>query len=109
MAFERTYLSRTICADLDQYYFNAYTNAIYKGVAMAIASVFINNRSQAVRLPAELRLPDSVKKVNVRAVGNDRIISPVDQTWDSFFNSPGVTEDFLIARAAQNQADRETL
>jgi virulence-associated protein VagC len=44
---------------------------------MAITTIFTNNRTQAVRLPAELRLPETVKKVDVRARGNERIISPI--------------------------------
>ena len=44
---------------------------------MTISTVFINNRTQAVRLPVDLRLPDGVRKVEVRAKGNERIISPV--------------------------------
>jgi antitoxin VapB len=77
---------------------------------MAIGSVFTNNRSQAVRLPAELRLPDGVKRVEIRAKGNERIISPVGQSWDSFFlNGPSVTDDFLESRATQNQPEREAL
>ena len=75
---------------------------------MTTSTVFINNRSQAVRLPAELRLPDNIKKVNIRAKGNERIISPVDQQWDSFFlNGPVVSDDFLEERASQNQVERE--
>ena len=50
-------------------------------------SVFTNNRSQAVRLPADVRLPEGVKKVQVRARGVDRIISPVGHTWDDFFRN----------------------
>ena len=77
---------------------------------MTISSIFTNNRSQAVRIPAELRIPDGVKKVDVRAKGNERIISPAGQTWDSFFvNGPEVTDDFMEERASQNQADREAL
>jgi len=77
---------------------------------MTITSVFTNNRSQAVRLPAELRLPEGVKRVQVRALGSDRIISPVDQTWDSFFmNSTEVSEDFMVERASQAQSERESL
>ena len=76
---------------------------------MTITSVFTNNRSQAVRLPAELRLPEGVKRVQVRALGSDRIISPVDQTWDSFFmNSTEVSEDFMVERASQAQSERES-
>ena len=77
---------------------------------MSITTVFTNNRSQAVRLPADMRLPDDVKKVEVRARGADRIISPVGQTWDEFFlNGPPVSDDFLNERATQIQADREAL
>ena len=77
---------------------------------MAISSVFINNRTQAVRLPVELRLPEGVRKVEVRARGNERIISPVGQTWDSFFlGGPAVSDDFMAERASQHQAEREAL
>lgn len=77
---------------------------------MTIASVFTNNRSQAVRMPADLRLPDGVKRVQVRALGSDRIISPVDHTWDSFFlNGPKASEDFMDERAGQVQSERESL
>lgn len=77
---------------------------------MTIASVFINNRSQAVRMPADLRLPEGVKRVQVRALGSERIISPVDHTWDSFFlNGPEVSDDFMMERAGQVQSERENL
>ena len=75
---------------------------------MTTTTVFTNNRSQAIRLPAELRLPDSVKRVDVRARGCERIIAPLGQTWDSFFlDSPQVADDFLEARASQEQPERE--
>lgn len=77
---------------------------------MRITSVFTNNRSQAVRLPAGVRLPEGVKKVQVRARGVDRIISPVGHTWDEFFlNGPQALEDFLAERASQHQPAREAL
>lgn len=69
---------------------------------MRITSVFTNNQSQAVRLPAD------VKRVQVRARGVDRIISPVGRTWDGFFlNGPQACEDSMSERASQQQADRE--
>jgi antitoxin VapB len=77
---------------------------------MTTTTVFINNRTQAVRLPSELRLPNEVKRVDVRARGNERIISPVGQSWDSFFlNGLTVSDDFLETRATQTQAAREAL
>jgi len=76
---------------------------------MATGSVFVNNRTQAVRLPAEARFPEDVKKVSVRVQGADRILSPADKTWDSFFLGDGtVTEDFLTERASQDQTERES-
>ena len=77
---------------------------------MTATSVFINNRSQAIRIPAELRLPDSVKRVDVRARGCERVIAPLGQTWDSFFlNGPQVADDFMETRANQDQPAREAL
>jgi len=75
---------------------------------MFIGSVFVNNRTQAVRLPADTRFPDTIKKVSVRVVGQDRILSPVDKSWDSFFlSSDTVSDDFMVERASQQQPDRE--
>lgn len=76
---------------------------------MAITTVFTNNRSQAVRLPADLRLPDTVKQVSVRARGKERIIAPLESSWDSFFHDgQTVSDDFLQERAPQ-QTTRESL
>jgi antitoxin VapB len=75
---------------------------------VAITKLFLSNRSQAVRIPADLRLPDSVKEVEVRACGQERIIAPVGRSWDSFFlDGPAVSDDFLAERADQEQAERE--
>jgi len=75
---------------------------------VAITKLFLSNRSQAVRMPADLRLPDTVKEVEVRACGQERIIALVGRSWDSFFlDGPGVSDDFLAERADQEQAERE--
>jgi antitoxin VapB len=75
---------------------------------MTTSTVFINNRSQAIRLPAALRLPDSVKRVDVRARGCERVIAPLGQTWDSFFaDDTQVADDFLVTRASQTPSERE--
>ncbi len=77
---------------------------------MTTSTVFINNRSQAVRLPVNVRLPENVKKVSIRVKGNERIIAPVGQTWDSFFLEPErVTDDFMEERDAGEQPEREAL
>lgn len=77
---------------------------------MSISTVFINNRTQAVRIPADVRLPENVKQVTVRAIGKERIIAPLESTWDSFFINPlNVTEDFMPERVTQTQPEREAL
>jgi len=77
---------------------------------MSISTVFINNRTQAVRIPADVRLPENVKQVTVRAIGKERIIAPLESTWDSFFINPlNVTDDFMPQRATQTQPEREAL
>jgi antitoxin VapB len=73
-------------------------------MAITTTTVFINNRTQAVRLPSEARLPENVKKVNVRVRGKERIISPVANSWDNFFHhGPTVTDDFMNERGNQGQ------
>lgn len=77
---------------------------------MSVGTVFVNNRTQAVRIPLDMRLPEGVHKVEIRAKGNERIIAPVGQSWDSFFlGAPMVSDDFLKERASQDQPEREAL
>ncbi len=77
---------------------------------MSTSTVFTNNRSQAVRLPADMRFPDTVKKVEVRILGLERIIAPAESAWDSFFlGGQTVSDDFLIERADQQQSERGSL
>ncbi len=47
---------------------------------MSQSTVFVNNRTQAVRLPEELRFPENVKKGTVQAVGEERLIAPLMNT-----------------------------
>lgn len=76
---------------------------------MQQGSVFENNRTQSVRLPAETRFPQGVKKVSVRVLGNERIISPIENTWDSFFLGENLfSDDFMPERAEQYQSERES-
>lgn len=77
---------------------------------MAIGTVFSNNRTQAVRLPAETRFPETVKRVQVRVLGLERVISPISSTWDSFFlDATMPTDDFMTQRENQSQTEREAL
>ena len=65
---------------------------------MEQTTVFKSNRSQAVRLPKAVALPEGVKRVDVVAVGRTRIIAPAGEVWDSWFDGPGVSDDFMAER-----------
>jgi antitoxin VapB len=71
--------------------------------------IFKSNRSQAVRLPREVAFPDSVKDVEITSIGSKRMIAPVGQSWDEWFNAPGVSSDFMTARRQPEDQLRETL
>ncbi|OJV58535.1 MAG: antitoxin [Burkholderiales bacterium 68-10] len=76
---------------------------------MEQASVFRSNRSQAVRLPVQVALPDSVKRVDVIALGNARLLVPAGQAWDSWFDGEGVSDDFMAERDQPAPQEREAL
>ena len=49
-------------------------------------------------------------QVTVRALGKERIIAPLQSSWDSFFMGDlQATDDFMTTRATQTQAERESL
>lgn len=73
------------------------------------ASVFKTNRTQAIRLPKALALPEGVKFVEVVAMGNSRLITPLGGSWDSWFDQPGVSEDFMSTRDQPEADAREDL
>ena len=76
---------------------------------MSTGTVFENNRTQAVRLPADTRFPEGIKHVSVRVVGYDRVISPVEKAWDSFFfGDKHVSDDFMTERDQPVAQDRES-
>lgn len=76
---------------------------------MEQSTVFKTNKSQAVRLPKPVALPDSVKKVDIIKLGNARLITPAGQSWTSWFDGPGVSDDFMSEREQPTSQEREPL
>jgi antitoxin VapB len=76
---------------------------------MKSGAVFKSNTSQAVRLPKEVALPDSVKRVDIIPMGRGRLIVPVGEGWNSWFDEPGVTSDFMNLRDQPSEQTRESL
>lgn len=65
---------------------------------MTQSSVFKSNKSQAIRLPKPVALPEHVKRVEVIPQGAGRLIVPAGGSWEAFFAGPRIDEDFLSER-----------
>lgn len=58
------------------------------------AKVFMNNRSQAVRLPKEFQFQS--REVFIRKEGNDVILSPRPDDWSAYLREgPVASPDFM--------------
>ena len=72
------------------------------------AKLFMNGRSQAVRLPAAFRF--SGREVFIERQGDAVILRPKPAGWDDFFVRPSeVPGDFLEDRVDAAPEDREPL
>jgi len=72
-------------------------------------TVFKSNKTQAIRLPKPVALPDAIKNVDIVAVGNTRIITPAGESWDQWFDGRGVSDDFMRDRDQPADQEREAL
>ena len=71
-------------------------------------AVFKSNRSQAIRIPKDIAWGDDVKQVDISVVGRTRIIAPAGELWDSWFDGPGVSDDFMTERDQPETQNRDT-
>ena len=75
---------------------------------METAKLFRNGQSQAVRLPKAFRLPGD--KVYIKKVGNAVVLLPLQQPWETLFESLQLfSEDFMDERNQPPQQQREAL
>jgi antitoxin VapB len=71
-----------------------------------IAKIFMNGRSQAVRLPKEFRF--DCEEVYVTKQGDKIIISPSKPTWDDFFSQDSAFDDnYLTERDQTTPQERD--
>ncbi len=62
--------------------------------------LFLNGRSQAVRIPKAYRF-EGVTEVIVRRQGDSLIITPARKTWQSYADeAPATDDDFMTDRPA---------
>ncbi len=72
---------------------------------MNTAKIFINGRSQAVRLPKEFRF--DTDEVLINRVGDSVILSPKTGGWGPLLNASGkFTEDFMLDRKQPANSDK---
>lgn len=64
---------------------------------MKTAALFINGRSQAVRIPKELEF-EGVAEVEISREGDALVLRPARKTWTSFADAPMADADFLLDR-----------
>ena len=70
------------------------------------AKIFMNGRSQAVRLPKEFRF--DTDEVYITRQGESIVISAKKPTWDEFFDSESAFDgDFLQDRIDQHPQERD--
>ncbi len=71
-----------------------------------IAKVFMNGRSQAVRLPKEFRF--SSDEVYISKQGSNVIISEEKPSWDEFFDlKSAFSDEFLRDRLDSRPQERD--
>ena len=77
---------------------------------ISTSTVFITNRTQAVRLPKAVAFPDDVQQVDILKIGSARLIVPKGKRWEDFFLSGHhVSDDFMAEREQPAAEEREPL
>ncbi|MFH1981737.1 MAG: type II toxin-antitoxin system VapB family antitoxin [Pseudomonadota bacterium] len=75
---------------------------------METAKIFINGRSQAVRLPKDFRFTDN--DVFIKKIGKMVVLLPKDDPWSSLVNSlDQFTDDFMENREQPDQDPRDNI
>ncbi len=75
-----------------------------------VAKLFVNGRSQAVRLPAAFRFDGSEVYIRQDSATGDVILSRKPESWDDFFalqKNLKVTDDFLTEERDQTTHSRD--
>lgn len=68
-----------------------------QGVTMRTASIFRNNKNQAVRIPRDLEF-QGVSEVEIIQQGNALLLRPCRPSWTSLRDASATDGDFLAHR-----------
>ena len=73
---------------------------------MQTAKIFVNGRSQAVRLPKDFRFAEN--DVFIKKIGKMVVLLPKNDPWSSLVNSlDQFTDDFMENRTQPDQNPRD--
>jgi antitoxin VapB len=87
-------------------YIMVYT--IWRSVMTQTAKLFMNGRSQAVRLPAEFRFEGKEVFIRRDPATGDVVLSQKEKTWDRFLatlKEGSIPEDFLSPEERRQSVD----
>ena len=76
---------------------------------MERGSVFMTNKTQAVRLPKSVRLPEGVTTVDILRRGRAWVLVPSQQSWADWFESERASDDFMLDREQPDAQERASL
>ena len=60
-------------------------------------------------MPKAVAFPDTVKRVDIVVVGRSRLLTPAGEAWDTWFDGPGSSEDFMVQRDQPADQERDPL
>lgn len=72
-------------------------------------SVFMTNKTQAVRLPKSVRLPEGVTSVDIVRLGRSWVITPSGESWKQWFEGQTASTDFMTEREQLPLQERASL
>lgn len=72
-------------------------------------SVFLTNKTQAVRFPKSVRLPEGIKSVEIERRGRSWLVTPLGHGWAAWFDETDVSSDFMADRDQPAEQEREQL
>ena len=82
---------------------------VWEDYKMERGSVFMTNRTQAIRLPKSMRLPDGVTSVDIVRRGRAWVIVPSNEGWAEWFEGETVSDDFMAERDQPEAQERDAL
>lgn len=70
--------------------------------------LFLNNKTQAVRLPKEVAFAEGVEEVEILVMGDARVITPVGKGLEWWLeHGARVSDDFMLVREEVPEQERD--